>query len=209
MTEGPLRRTQSSWIKQPKTRSDKESQAKERVAWQDGPVCLERPGIHEGSNASPSPPFTNHAASIWLPSFSEPPLRGQRGHGHLSHSWLRLSRLNSWACLGRPKDPQIAWHQTVCPSAVLWPKPHLNMSGSLTCRNKWVSNDLCLYKAATQKRSHTLLEAPQSRTQVTGLKLEGFRFGLRIRTFYPGQYTPSHHTIGMTPDHLPRRSILR
>ena len=155
-------------------------------------------------HASPSAPFTNHAASFWLPSFSEPPLIWGDMDTCLT-AGVRLSRLNSWACLGRPKDPQIAWHQTVCPSAMLWPKPHLNMSGSLTRRNKWVSNDLCLYKAATQKRIHTLLEAQQSRTKVTGLKLEGFRFGLRMRTFYLGQYTPSHHTIGMTPDYLPSK----
>lgn len=174
------------------TGSDKENQAKDRQAWQD--AHLGRCGIHKGSNASPSLTSTNHVASHWLLTFFEFPLT-QGDTDTCLIAAVGLRGLNGWACLGRPKDPQTAWHQTACPPSVLRPRPCLNMSGSLACRYKRVLNDLYLYKPATPKRLHVLLEALWSRTKVTGPKLEGFQFGLRIRTFYPGQCSSFHTAL--------------
>jgi hypothetical protein len=74
---------------------------------------------------------------------------------------------------------------TLSTLAVHLPTLCLNMSKSLAWRDKWVSSGLNLCKAATQKRTHVLVEVLHSK--VMEPKWEGLRFGLTVRTSYPCQ----------------------
>lgn len=85
VTDGPLRRTQSSWIKHPQ-RLEVKKRVKKRTE-RDGRMvlCLGRPNTHQGSNTSPCPtsltmrPHTESSASL-----SSLLSRGPR---QLPHSW--------------------------------------------------------------------------------------------------------------------------